>query len=41
MVFFAAYMMWAYTANEYVIEGAPKTGIFRPLWDSINYSAHH
>ncbi|KAI6141602.1 DUF300-domain-containing protein [Pisolithus tinctorius] len=37
MVFFSAFMMWAYTANEYKIEGAPKTRIWRPLWDSINY----
>ncbi|KAH7886596.1 organic solute transporter Ostalpha-domain-containing protein [Phlebopus sp. FC_14] len=38
MVFFSLLMMWAYTANEYKIEGAPKTGIGRPLWDSINYT---
>lgn len=37
MVFFSSFMMWAYTVNEYKIEGAPKTRIWRPLWDSINY----
>ncbi|KIJ62456.1 hypothetical protein HYDPIDRAFT_182786 [Hydnomerulius pinastri MD-312] len=38
MVVFSALMLWAYTANEYKIEGAPKTSIWRPLWDSINYT---
>jgi hypothetical protein len=38
MVFFSILMMWAYTWNEYKIEGAPKTSIWRPLWDSINYT---
>ncbi|KAI6014358.1 DUF300-domain-containing protein [Pisolithus marmoratus] len=37
MVFFSSFMMWAYTVNEYKIDGAPKTRIWRPLWDSINY----
>ncbi|KAH0835606.1 organic solute transporter Ostalpha-domain-containing protein [Lanmaoa asiatica] len=38
MVFFSILMMWAYTWNEYKIEGAPKTSIWRPLWDSINFT---
>ncbi|TFK35664.1 organic solute transporter Ostalpha-domain-containing protein [Crucibulum laeve] len=39
MVFFSAFMLWAYTANEYKRkEGAPATSIWRPLWDSINYT---
>ena len=33
MVFFSLLMMWAYTWNEYKFEGAPKTSIWRPLWD--------
>jgi len=37
MVFFSLLMMWAYTWNEYKVEGAPKTSIWRPLWDSINF----
>jgi len=31
-------MMWAYTWTEYVRPGERKTGIFKPLWDSINYT---
>ncbi|KAI0073973.1 DUF300-domain-containing protein [Panus rudis PR-1116 ss-1] len=38
MVFFSAFMMWAYNWNEYKSEGRPKTSIWRPLWDSINYA---
>jgi len=39
MVFFAILMWWAYTPAEYYRkEGAPATGIWRPLWDSINYA---
>jgi len=37
MVPFSLMALWAYTWKEYVIEGAPKTSIWRPLWDSINY----
>jgi hypothetical protein len=37
MVLFAAFMMWAYTWTEYVVPGR-KTSVWRPLWDSINYS---
>ena len=37
MVLFSSFMMYAYTWKEYVIPGRPKTGIGRPLWDSINY----
>jgi hypothetical protein len=38
MIFFSAFMMWSFFPSEYQIPGAPKTGIFRPLWDSINFS---
>ncbi|EMD36088.1 hypothetical protein CERSUDRAFT_115994 [Gelatoporia subvermispora B] len=38
MVFFSAFMMWAYSPSEYKIPGQPKTSIGRPLLDSINYS---
>jgi len=38
MVFFAAFMMWAYPWTEYVEPGRKKTSIWRPLWDSINYA---
>jgi len=37
MVLFAAFMMWAYSWNEYVVPGRT-TSIWRPLWDSINYT---
>ncbi|TEB20972.1 DUF300-domain-containing protein [Coprinellus micaceus] len=38
MVFFSILMWWAYTAKEYQRpEGTKATGIWRPLWDSINY----
>jgi len=43
MVLFAAFMMWAYTWTEYTVPGK-KTSIWKPLWDSINYSkasSHH
>jgi hypothetical protein len=33
MVFFSIAMWWAYTSNEYRVAGAPKTSIWRPLWD--------
>lgn len=38
MVFFAAFMMWAYTWKEYTLKGGEHTSIWRPLWDSINYT---
>ncbi|KAI0326498.1 DUF300-domain-containing protein [Cubamyces sp. BRFM 1775] len=38
MVIFSAFMMYAYSWHEYVIPGRPRTSIWRPLWDSINYS---
>ncbi|KZT29990.1 DUF300-domain-containing protein, partial [Neolentinus lepideus HHB14362 ss-1] len=39
MVFFALFMMWAYTWQDYTAkDGAGHTSIWRPLWDSINYS---
>ncbi len=37
MVLFSSFMMYAYTWNEYVVAGRPKTGVGRPLLDSINY----
>ncbi|KIJ35341.1 hypothetical protein M422DRAFT_262517 [Sphaerobolus stellatus SS14] len=38
MVFFAAFMLWAYPVSEYKDDSLPKTSIWRPLWDSINYA---
>jgi len=38
MVFFSIFMWWAYSSNEYKVQGAKKTSIWRPLWDSINFS---
>ncbi|KAJ3900145.1 DUF300-domain-containing protein [Lentinula edodes] len=38
MIFFACFMWWAYTPAAYRIEGAKPTSIWRPLWDSINFS---
>ncbi|KAG6810571.1 hypothetical protein H0H92_011297 [Tricholoma furcatifolium] len=39
MVIFSALMMWAYPATEYRQKtGSSATSIWRPLWDSINYS---
>ncbi|EGN97669.1 hypothetical protein SERLA73DRAFT_184469 [Serpula lacrymans var. lacrymans S7.3] len=38
MVFFSAFMWWAYTVNEYKFKGGETTSIWRPLWDSINYT---
>ncbi|KAI0656125.1 DUF300-domain-containing protein [Cubamyces menziesii] len=38
MVIFSAFMMYAYSWREYVVPGRPRTSIWRPLWDSINYS---
>ncbi|KIP04637.1 hypothetical protein PHLGIDRAFT_19918 [Phlebiopsis gigantea 11061_1 CR5-6] len=38
MVFFSSFMMYAYNWREYVVPGARKTSIGRPLLDSINYS---
>ncbi|KAF9456290.1 DUF300-domain-containing protein [Collybia nuda] len=39
MVLFSALMMWAYTPAEYKLKpGAHPTSIWRPLWDSINFS---
>jgi len=37
MVLFSAFMMWAYSWTEYVVPGR-KTSIWRPLWDSINFT---
>lgn len=37
MVFFALAMMWSYPTTTYKQEGV-RTGIGRPLWDSINFS---
>lgn len=39
MVFFSILMWWAYSFKEYHREDArPVTGIWKPLWDSINYA---
>jgi len=38
MVFFAIFMRWAYPYEEYLTKGQEKTSIWRPLWDSINFS---
>ncbi|KIJ38107.1 hypothetical protein M422DRAFT_259258 [Sphaerobolus stellatus SS14] len=38
MVFFAAFMLWAYPVSEYKDDSLPKTSIWRPLWDIINYA---
>ncbi|KII84943.1 hypothetical protein PLICRDRAFT_45794 [Plicaturopsis crispa FD-325 SS-3] len=38
MVFFSLFMWWAYPPSEYKVKGAPATSIWRPLWDSINYT---
>ncbi|KAF5345454.1 hypothetical protein D9758_013648 [Tetrapyrgos nigripes] len=38
MILFSIMMWWAYTPKEYRIPGAPPTKIWKPLWDSINYS---
>ncbi|KAF9530748.1 organic solute transporter Ostalpha-domain-containing protein [Crepidotus variabilis] len=39
MVFFSGLMLWAYTPKEYQRKkGMPATSIWRPLWDSINFS---
>ena len=38
MVFFAILMHWAYPYKEYRTKGQEKTSIWRPLWDSINFS---
>ncbi|KAF4621349.1 hypothetical protein D9613_000718 [Agrocybe pediades] len=37
MIFFSIFMWWAYPAREYK-EHKKRTSIWRPLWDSINYS---
>ncbi|KAJ7703145.1 DUF300-domain-containing protein [Mycena rosella] len=39
MIFFAAFMMWAFSSNEYKRKsGTPATSVWRPLWDSIYYA---
>ncbi|KDQ10908.1 hypothetical protein BOTBODRAFT_177792 [Botryobasidium botryosum FD-172 SS1] len=38
MIIFAGFMMWAYPSGEYTDPNGRKTSIWRPLWDSINYS---
>jgi len=39
MVFFSGLMMWAYPTTDYKRKpGSPPTSIWRPLWDSINYT---
>lgn len=39
MVLFSAFMLYAYSWREYVVPGRPRSSIWRPLWDSINYCA--
>lgn len=34
MVFFSAMMLWAYPYREYKKAGAPRTPLWKPLWDS-------
>ncbi|KAH9021291.1 DUF300-domain-containing protein [Lactarius pseudohatsudake] len=37
MIFFSAFMMWAFPWKEYLVQpDEPHTSIWRPLWDSIN-----
>ncbi|KAI0824333.1 DUF300-domain-containing protein [Trametes gibbosa] len=38
MVIFAAFMIYAYSWREYIVPGHQRTSVWRPLWDSINYS---
>ena len=38
MVFFAIFMQWAYPYKEYMNKSQEMTSIWRPLWDSINFS---
>lgn len=39
MMFFAAFMLWAYSYKEYKRQyGTPATSVWRPLRDSVNYS---
>ncbi|TFY57819.1 hypothetical protein EVJ58_g6792 [Rhodofomes roseus] len=37
MVFFSAFMIWAFSASEYKGNDGT-TSVWRPLWDSINYT---
>ncbi|KAK7053302.1 hypothetical protein VNI00_003928 [Paramarasmius palmivorus] len=38
MIFFSILMWWAYNVREYKIPGQAPTSIWKPLWDSVNYS---
>ncbi|KAI0312274.1 DUF300-domain-containing protein [Amylostereum chailletii] len=38
MIFFSAFMLWAYSPKDYKLKSGPRTSIGRPLLDSINYS---
>jgi hypothetical protein len=38
MIFFSAFMMWSFSPAEYNVPGSKPTSIFRPLWDSINFT---
>ncbi|KZT32287.1 DUF300-domain-containing protein [Sistotremastrum suecicum HHB10207 ss-3] len=38
MVFFSAFMLWAYPASDYVDKTKGHTSIWRPLLDSVNFS---
>ena len=37
MVFFSAFMLHAYSWKEYKVEGVPKRGAWKAIWDSVNY----
>jgi len=38
MIFFSLFMMWSFPWKEYRVQpGESHTGIWRPLWDSINF----
>ncbi|TRM60659.1 organic solute transporter Ostalpha-domain-containing protein [Schizophyllum amplum] len=38
MVFFSVAMWWAYSPGEYKKQRSRPTSVWKPLWDSINYS---
>ncbi|TDL18236.1 DUF300-domain-containing protein [Rickenella mellea] len=38
MVLFSLFFMWAYPASEYKLADSGTTSIWKPLWDSINYT---
>jgi len=38
MLLFSLLMLWSFPAKEYMSPGAKTTSIWRPLWDSINFT---